>query len=182
VRFFVCGLSGLGLILLLVPFLLTAQTSPNSPDPAISSLRPLIRDSGYIFEGTVLSVQRSADIEPGTAAAVQISFRVERAVRGVRAGQVLTIREWAGLWNSGDRYRSGERLLLFLYPPGKLGLTSPVGGPMGRFSVDSKGNVVLENQRLAAISPDPLPQTIPPRTRRVSTRTVALAIHRMAAE
>jgi hypothetical protein len=41
-------------------------------------------------------------------------------------GQVLTVHEWAGLWSSGKRYCVGERVFLFLYPPGKLGLTSVV--------------------------------------------------------
>jgi hypothetical protein len=109
------------------------------------------RNSGYVFDGTVLSVERLAEMGPDSVPTVQITFRVERAIPGTRRGQVLTIREWAGLWNSGERYRTGERLLLFLYSPSKLGLTSPVGGPLGRFDVDSRGNVVLENGRLAAL-------------------------------
>ena len=65
-------------------------------------------------------------------------------MRGTRAGEILSIREWAGLWNSGDRYRPGERFLLFLYSPSRLGLTSPVGGQSGRFAVDSGGSVILD--------------------------------------
>lgn len=60
------------------------------------------------------------------------------------AGKTLTINEWAGLWQSGERYRVGEQVLLFLYPPSKLGLTSPVGGGMGRFSVNRGGELVLK--------------------------------------
>ena len=123
----------------------------HSPLP-ISSLRRLIRSSGYIFDGTVLSVEREAESDSGSLGAVQITFRVEQAIRGVRNGQVLNIREWAGLWNSGERYRSGERLLLFLYTPSKLGLTSPVGGPLGRFAVDTGGNAIFDNARVAALS------------------------------
>jgi hypothetical protein len=74
---------------------------------------------------------------------VQISFQVEQAVRGVRAGQVLTIQEWSGLWTSRERYRVGQRMLLVRYPPSKLGLTSPVGGAEGRFAVDKDSSVVL---------------------------------------
>jgi hypothetical protein len=33
--------------------------------------------------------------------------------------------------------------MLFLYPPSKLGLTSPVGGPLGRFKIDPDGRVIL---------------------------------------
>jgi hypothetical protein len=99
----------------------------------------------------------------------------------VRNGEVLAVREWAGLWTSGDRYRPGERLLLFLYRPSKLGLTSLVGGPLGRFPVDSVGNVILDNGRLSALSPDPASQTQPapsPVKSRVNSRALALAMQR----
>jgi hypothetical protein len=119
----------------------------------ISRLRLLTGSSGYIFAGTVLSVERDAQTESGGVAAVRIAFRVDQAIRGVRKGQVLTIREWAGLWNSGERYRSGEHLLLFFYSPSKLGLTSPVGGSLGRFAVDSAGNVIFDNAGLAGPFP-----------------------------
>ena len=151
------------------------QTSPaRSLAPALSSLRQLNRNSGYIFDGTVLSVQRLEQNETGVAT-VQITFRVEQAIRGTRTGQVLTIREWAGLWSSGERYRPGERLLLFLYSPGKLGLTSPVGGPLGRFPVDSAGKVGLEAGRLSALA------NLQPHLQennRVNARSLALAIQR----
>ena len=149
---------------------------------AISNLRLLNRSSGYIFDGTVLSVERIAQSESSRVAAVQITFRVEQAIRGTRSGQRLTIREWAGLWNSGERYRPGERLLLFLYSPGKLGLTSPVGGFLGRFAVDSGGNVVFESGGLSALA---LASTSPaqlPGKNRLKARALALAIQRADTE
>ena len=72
-----------------------------------------------------------------------VTCQVEDAVRGVKAGQIYSFREWAGLWSAGPRYRVGQRLLLFLYAPSKLGLTSPVGGRSGLLSVDVKGEVLL---------------------------------------
>ena len=102
----------------------------------------MTRSAGYIFAGTVKSVERAAPKGNGVAT-VLINFHVDQAMRGVRTGQTLAIREWAGLWESGERYRPGERVMLFLYPPSKLGLTSPVGGPMGRFKIDPDGRVVL---------------------------------------
>jgi hypothetical protein len=159
-----------------------AQSSPASrPLSPIYSLSLLTRNSGYIFDGTVLSVEPVAETDPGSVATVQITFRVEQAIRGVRNGQVLAVREWAGLWTSGDRYRPGERLLLFLYKPSKLGLTSPVGGPLGRFPIDSGGNVILDNARLSALSPDSASQIQPaqsPVKNRVNSRALALAIER----
>jgi hypothetical protein len=38
--------------------------------------------------------------------------------------------------------RGGQRLLIFLYPPSRLGLTSPVGGPLGQVVLDSRGEIV----------------------------------------
>ncbi len=174
----------LGLALFFVPqFLLSAGAQNlvvNRIPPSFSNLRQLNRDSGFIFDGTVLSAGRVTESGSDTVPTVQITFRVERAIRGTRNGQVLTIREWGGLWNSGERYRTGERLLLFLYNPSKLGLTSPVGGPLGRFVVDSGGNVSLENGWLAALSLDPVSQR-PLRGRAlVNSRAFALAIERSA--
>ena len=37
--------------------------------------------------------------------------------------------------------------MLFLYPPSKVGLTSPVGGGAGRFRVDPQGNVIVEPRK-----------------------------------
>ena len=148
----------------------------------ISSLRQLTRNSGYIFDGTVVSVGRVAETGQDSVPTVQITFRIEQAIRGTRKGQVLTNWEWAGLWNSGEHYCTGERLLLFLYSPSKLGLTSPVGGPLGRFAVDSGGSVVLEDGRLAALSPDPASQTRLRAKNRMKSRAFALAVERSATE
>jgi hypothetical protein len=134
-----------------------ARSEPARADLDPSSLprgRPLTRSSGCIFAGTVKSVERAAPKRNGVAS-VLINFHVDQAMRGVRTGQMLAIREWAGLWESGERYRPGERVMLFLYPPSKLGLTSPVGGPMGRFKVDPQGRVVLNPGRLGLRSRRP---------------------------
>jgi hypothetical protein len=119
----------------------------NQPGSNPQHSRPLIQSSGYIFAGTVKSIEHVAPKGNGVAA-VQISFHVEQAMRGVHTGQMLTIREWAGLWQSDERYRLGERVLLFLYPPSKLGLTSPVRGPLGRFRIGPNGRVVLDPGRI----------------------------------
>jgi hypothetical protein len=117
-------------------------------------LRPVTRSSGYIFAGTVKSVERVAPKGNGVAT-VQINFHVDEGMRGVRTGQMLSIHEWAGLWQSGERYRPGERVLLFLYPPSKLGLTSPVRGPMGRFRIGPGGQIVLDPGRIGFPAPRP---------------------------
>jgi hypothetical protein len=116
--------------------------------------RPVTQSSGYIFAGTVKSVERVASKGNGVAT-VQINFHVDQGLRGVRTGQVLAVREWAGLWGSGENYRLGERVLLFLYPPSKLGLTSPVQGPMGRFKIGPDGQVVLNPGRISFLAARP---------------------------
>ena len=60
-------------------------------------------------------------------------------------GQILTIHEWIGALSRQPALRSGERVLLFLYPPSRLGLTSPVGGAQGQIRLDSTGQNVAEN-------------------------------------
>jgi hypothetical protein len=47
-------------------------------------------------------------------------------------------------------------VLLFLYPPSKLGLTSAVGGPIGRFSVDPLNRILLTPKHLALTQADPI--------------------------
>lgn len=131
---------------LLLVVCLCSLVHARQPTPAPAhevALNRLVRPAGSIFAGTVLAVAPVMAERTNGLAAMEITFRVDVAVRGVRVGQVLKVREWAGLWDSRDRYRRGERVLLFLYPPSKLGLTSPVGGNMGRFEVGGDGRVLL---------------------------------------
>jgi hypothetical protein len=97
-----------------------------------------------IFSGTALRVEHLNPESASGVASTRITFRVQTAIRGVRAGQIIQIREWDGLWNSGERYQPGARVLLFLYPASRLGLTSPVGGRMGRFRVDDAWRVQVQ--------------------------------------
>lgn len=125
------------------------------PSASIPSLRGLTHQSGYIFAGTVVSVDRVAPKSADSLAVMRVTFRVDQAIRGVRAGQLFAIHEWTGLWESGTRYRVGEHLLLFLYRPSRLGLTSPVGGAFGRFPMDNNGRLILEEARSTALKMDP---------------------------
>lgn len=141
------------LIFTLIPLPSLAEQPSRLQLPAIppgttypQHLFPLTLSAGYIFAGTVKSIARSAP-KKNEVATVQINFHVDQGMRGVRTGQVLTIREWAGLWASGERYRVGERVLLFLYPPSRLGLTSPVQGSMGRFGIGNDGRVGVDPRR-----------------------------------
>jgi hypothetical protein len=118
--------------------------------------RQLVRAAGIIFSGRVTSIGQSASFSRPDPASTVVTFQVEHAIRGALAGQNLTIHEWAGLRLSGEQYRVGERVLLFLYAPSKLGLTSPVAGAMGRFAMNSQGQVVMNVQHVAGLAAEPL--------------------------
>ena len=119
--------------------------------PSSATLEQLGRHAGFIFRGRVLSVDRPKPAR-GAVTTVQVTFEVLEGIRGVRTGDHLTIREWAGLWGAGrPRYRPGQEVLLFLYPRSRLGLTSPVGGDLGILPIDAQGLV------LAPPAPDPGP-------------------------
>ena len=123
---------------------LAAAPSSDVAQPILqrSLLTQMLRSSGQVFSGTVLNVEHAHSESSSVLATTNIRLRVDEPIRGVRKGQVLEIREWAGLWQAGERYRPGERVLLFLYPPSKLGLTSPVGHQAGRFLIDKGGNLL----------------------------------------
>jgi hypothetical protein len=111
----------------------------------------LSRRAGMIFAGTVLAAA-GTDAQPdrvfpattsGPLPAIQLSFRVDEAIAGVEPGEVLTIHEWAGAWSMHRPMLPGQHILIFLYRPGRLGLTSPVGGSLGQIGLDSSGKNVL---------------------------------------
>jgi len=118
--------------------------------------RQLVRSAGIIFSGRVVFIGHAASPLRPNPASTAVTFQVENAIRGTSRGQNLTIHEWAGLWTSGERYRVGERVLLFLYSPSRLGLTSPVAGALGKFMMDSQGQVVMGAQHVATFAGDSL--------------------------
>jgi hypothetical protein len=132
--------------------------------PVTVGLPQIVRAAGIIFSGQVTSVEHAdsfverAGASPSgqSAVATLVTFKVEHALRGATTGQNLTIREWAGLWTARERYRVGERVLLFLYSPSKLGLTSPVSGLMGRFAIDPQGGIVMTEENLPVVAADPV--------------------------
>lgn len=135
---------------------LLSTGSPIAQDPRVpgpSGFTRIEAAAGIIFSGTVTAVS-PASAKGGRATA--ITFKVGQAIRGASAGQSLTIHEWAGLWSSGERYRVGEHVFLFLYSPSRLGLTSPVAGGAGRFVVDFRGKVLFSPQHVRIFANDPI--------------------------
>jgi hypothetical protein len=130
------------------------RPSPPPPTPRFG-LPELAKAAGMIFSGTVTQISRrpaASDAFPTVA----ITFHVDSAIRGATSGEDQTIKQWIGLWSSGQRYHVGDRALFFLYPPSKLGLTSCVGWPLGRFAMDHSGHVLLSAQQLSSFRQDPV--------------------------
>ena len=113
----------------------------------------LSQRAGMIFGGTVLTAAPQTSRTDRAPSTVELSFRVDRAIAGVQAGQILTIHEWAGASSRHRPMRPGDHLLLFLYPPSRLGLTSPVGGALGQIALDASGQRFRQNVR----QPVPIP-------------------------
>jgi hypothetical protein len=130
---------------------------PVSPVPLRrAAFQQMVRAAGTIFSGTVIKIEPSGTGSAQSLETVAITFHVDDAIRGAVAGGNLTILEWAGLWSSGQRYRIGEHVALFLYPVSKLGLTSSVSGAMGRFEVDAARRILFSAQHSLAFLDDPI--------------------------
>ncbi len=150
------------------------RVDPRFPHPIL--FPQVVQAAGIIFSGHVISVAR----HPASRGALSttVTFKVEHAMRGTSVGEHLTIHEWAGLWSRGERYRVGEHVLLFLYSPSKLGLTSPVAGDVGKFAIKNNGEILLTPQHIHFLATDPI----------LAGRTVApyvdfsLAVQRAARE
>jgi hypothetical protein len=149
------------------------------PIPAPPVLQ-IINTSGYIFQGTVTQLRWLKPANSEDVATMQITFRVSQGIRGVQAGQMLSVKEWAGLWDSNERYRVGQNVVLFLYRPSKLGLTSPVSGALGKFVVSIGGIIRLDQQQRNFLASEP---TFGPgiRTRaEINAKSFANTIRRLA--
>jgi hypothetical protein len=150
-----------GVLVVLAP-IVTASQDTNAVAAAESPTRfrsqlPRSRHSvATIFSGTVTRVQPRPANAGQSVATVAITFHIENAILGTVRDRDFTISEWMGLWSSGQRYRVGERVLLFLYPRSKLGLTSSVAGAMGRFTVDTQGGVLLSPLHMSAFRTHPV--------------------------
>jgi hypothetical protein len=136
--------------------------------------KQMARRAGIIFIGTPLAndhtdndtapvaadqfLPTSATILPPLST-IHLNFHVERAIAGVEAGQILTIREWSGAPSAHRPMNAGQHVLLLLYPPSRLGFTSPVGGAFGEVLLDSGGKKVIESNAMARFRSLNVPET-----------------------
>jgi hypothetical protein len=146
-------LPALALILFLASLSPVAEMPPPFARPVIPKLHLLASKAGYVFSGTVKSVDRILPRDASSVPVMRITFHVDRGFVGVRSGQDLVISECVCLWQLGESYLPGEKVMLFLYPPSKLGLTSPVGGLSGRFNIDPGGRIIIDPGRIGIDPP-----------------------------
>lgn len=133
-------------VTLLTPSLAAAQTLL----PASVSLQQLNTSSGSVFSGTVVQIEH-VHVEGQEPAAVRVKFRVDQAVRGCDTGETITVYEWAGLWMRGDRYRKGQRMVIFLYPASQTGFTSSVAGTAGTYVIGPDGLLRTTPQQVGGL-------------------------------
>lgn len=119
-------------------------------------MRQVTDRAGFIFSGTVVSVQWLRAPESAGVDTVRVTFAVHEGIRGAIPGKTFSIQEWAALWStSAGRFRPGQRVFLFLYPRSKLGLTSVVGGDLGRYDLDSCWRIAGTKQKPLVLVDEP---------------------------
>jgi hypothetical protein len=127
-----------------------------SPLPAQFAVRPvnlayLSQRADVIVQGQITSVKRTPLPGYPNIPTVEVTMKVERALRGL-PGKTYTFRELhVGMRSVEEKraYRVGQRLFLFLPSPSQYGLSSPIGIGQGRFHVatDAAGNAKLANEQ-----------------------------------
>jgi hypothetical protein len=156
--------------------------------------KQLSRRAGMIFAGTVLAAAAQTVTTqtpatdravpagvPAATPAVQLTFRVDQAIAGVKQRQILTIHEWAGAWSMHRPMSSGQHILIFLYPLSRMGFTSPVGGSLGQVALDPSGKNVSKYEQKAGAAVSPRDESsqqplVPADTRSVSVVQLERAI------
>jgi hypothetical protein len=170
----------------------TAQSSELDQLTAARVLGPqwkqISRRAGMIFAGTVLGaapdsppqqalIQITATNQAATSPTpvLQLRFRIDDPIAGVERGQILTIHEWVGAASMHRSMNPGQHILIFLYPPSRLGLTSPVGGSWGQVSLDPTGKNVAAQKNDAPNAPNDLRSPVSERSQ-AATDAAAVSV------
>jgi hypothetical protein len=133
----------------------SGATAP--PQTVEDALHEMADAAGVIFAGQVMSV-KVVQGSGGTSGVVEVTFRVDQAVRGCSADETYVLKEWQGLWAGGNaRYRVGQRLLMLLRAPGAAGLSSPVGGLDGAIPIRGVESEIGSGAPVSAASAAPEP-------------------------
>ena len=98
----------------------SAPSSAAVPADVSAVLVDVASRAAVIFAGQVLAITPS----PGV---VDIRFHIDNPIRNCPQNGDYVLREWAGLWTAHpNRYRVGQRVLLFLTARGAAGMSAPV--------------------------------------------------------
>ena len=123
---------------------ISIQAFGGTPETADALIEQMSAAAGVIFAGEVTAVRRPVGFagsgQDAAEGIVEVDLRVDQPLRGPDAGSTYTLREWAGLWAGGvERYKAGQRLLLFLYAPDAHGLGGLVHGAEGAIPLRGSG-------------------------------------------
>ena len=116
-------------------------------------LAELVKSAGVIFVGQVYAIRMpEGEANPGTKGGlhssrphvVEIEFRVDQGVRGPSVGDPFVLRESEDQWHKdASQFTLHQSAIVFLYPPDKDGLSSPVGGAIGVIPKETENQVDL---------------------------------------
>jgi hypothetical protein len=134
--------------------LFSADNAIPQPESDVT-FEALTQRAAIIFAGRVVKIEFPGEPQleekSETDSFVQITFQVDDGIRGAKSGDLITIQEWTGLWGgkaaAAQRYRVGEKVLIFYHRPNAAGITSPVGGTAGRFPIAGRDLIRLTPQR-----------------------------------
>lgn len=107
------------------------------------NLEWLVREAVMIFGGKVISVKTGERYTSMRLYATEYTFLVTEQLYGVR-GDTMRIRQYGGEADGRKsyppgvpRFQEGEEVVVFMYPPSRVGMTSSVGKEQGKFMVQN---------------------------------------------
>lgn len=109
------------------------------------SLQQITTNAKTVFYGKCLKVQPIESASPGIPA-VEYTFVVKQAIKGVSEGQTFVFRQVRSGGNGVagipgvPEYQPGQEYILFLHGKSARGLTSPVGLQQGTFKMVKTGD------------------------------------------
>ncbi len=120
------------------------------PADARAGLTDMAGRAAVVFAGHVTRVD-----QVDGAGYVDVTFKVDEAVKGCGKLGIYVVREWAGLWRDNvNRYRVGERLLMLLSGRGRSGMSAPLDGGTGRIPIVGGGTEPLADAKGVAPAED----------------------------
>ncbi len=133
--------------------LIAATICPTSSGLAKVRLTPLgemTASAGTIISGKVIEVRDGVHPDYPNVEVTFVTLRVEESFKnGEPSSSSLTFMQLGGTGTTRIQelpaFKSGERVIVFLYPKSQYGLTSPVGGSQGKFILrNDPANGVLQ--------------------------------------